>query len=141
MNESRRTSLDIMTIIASFLVVLTHQASQVDARSIYVYRIISEAAVPLFIMKSGTLLLSNSKRIDYSYVRKRITKFALIITFLGLVLQFAMQCSNRWDFIFCCLEINSGSCYSGHSIQLSVLVFIYALGALHNFPCNQKIHR
>lgn len=84
MNESRRTSLDIMTIIASFLVVLAHQASQVDARSIYVYRIISEAAVPLFIMKSGTLLLSNSKRIDYSYVRKRITKFALIITFWGL---------------------------------------------------------
>lgn len=73
-----------MTIIASFLVVLAHQASQVDARSIYVYRIISEAAVPLFIMKSGTLLLSNSKRIDYSYVRKRITKFALIITFWGL---------------------------------------------------------
>lgn len=84
MNESRRTSLDIMTIIASFLVVLAHQASQVDARSIYVYRIISEAAVPLFIMKSGTLLLSNSKRIDYSYVRKRITKFALIIIFWGL---------------------------------------------------------
>lgn len=84
MNESRRTSLDIMTIIASFLVVLTHQASQVDARSIYVYQIISEAAVPLFIMKSGTLQLSNSKRIDYSYVRKRITKFALIITFWGL---------------------------------------------------------
>lgn len=38
----------------------------------------------MFIMKSGTLLLSNSKRIDYSYVRKRITKFALIITFWGL---------------------------------------------------------
>ena len=73
-----------MTIFASFLVVLAHQTAQVDARSIYVYQIISEAAVPLFIMKSGTLLLSNSKRINYSYVRKRITKFALIITFWGL---------------------------------------------------------
>lgn len=73
-----------MTIIASFLVVLAHQTAQVDARSIYVYQIISEAAVPLFIMKSGTLLLSNSKRINYSYVRKRITKFALIIIFWGL---------------------------------------------------------
>ena len=70
-----------MTIFASFLVVLAHQTAQVDARSIYVYQIISEAAVPLFIMKSGTLLLSNSKRINYSYVRKRITKFALIIIF------------------------------------------------------------
>lgn len=38
----------------------------------------------MFIMKSGTLLLSNSKRIDYSYVRERITKFALIIIFWGL---------------------------------------------------------
>ena len=84
MNELRKTSLDIMTIFASFLVVLAHQTAQVDARSIYVYQIISEAAVPLFIMKSGTLLLSNSKRINYSYVRKRITKFALIIIFWGL---------------------------------------------------------
>lgn len=87
-----------MTIIASFLVVLAHQTAQVDSRSIYVYRIISEAVVPLFIMKSGTLLLSNSKRIDYSYVRKRVTKFALIIIFWGLFYNLTLG-SKAWFFV------------------------------------------
>lgn len=84
MNELRKTSLDIMTIIASFLVVLAHQAAQTDDRSIYIYRAISEAAVPLFIMKSGALLLSDSRQIDYPYIRKRLAKFALIIVIWGL---------------------------------------------------------
>ena len=38
MIETRKTSLDILTIIASFLVVLLHQAAQVDSSSdIYIY--------------------------------------------------------------------------------------------------------
>lgn len=51
---------------------------------IYIYRIIAEASVPLFVMKSGALLLSDSKRVDYSYIKKRIAKIALIIAFWGL---------------------------------------------------------
>jgi len=83
--ESRKTSLDVLTVIASFLVVLLHQAAQTENHSIiYLYQIISEAAVPLFIMKSGALLLSGAKQTDYAYIRKRIAKIALIIVFWGL---------------------------------------------------------
>ena len=35
--ESRKASLDILTIIASFLVVLLHQAAQMESPSIYIY--------------------------------------------------------------------------------------------------------
>ena len=36
--ESRKTSLDLLTVIASFLVVLLHQAAQVESSSdIYIY--------------------------------------------------------------------------------------------------------
>lgn len=86
MIESRRASLDILSIIASFLVVLLHQAAQAESSSdvLYIYRILAEAAVPLFVMKSGALLLSKSKQMDYVYVRSRIARIALIIAFWGL---------------------------------------------------------
>ena len=36
--ESRKTSLDLLTVIASFLVVLLHQTAQVESPSdIYIY--------------------------------------------------------------------------------------------------------
>ena len=82
--ESRKASLDILAIIASFLVVLLHQAAQIESPSIYIYRIMAEVAVPLFVMKSGALLLSKSKKLDYTYVRNRIVRTALIIVFWGL---------------------------------------------------------
>lgn len=91
--ESRNTSLDILTIVASFLVVLLHQAGQVESSSIsapiyiiliYIYRVLAEACVPLFVMKSGALLLACSKQIDYPYILKRVVKFALIILFWGM---------------------------------------------------------
>lgn len=44
----------------------------------------AEVAVPLFVMKSGALLLSKSKQMDYAYVRNRIVRVALIIAFWGL---------------------------------------------------------
>ena len=84
MVESRNTSLDILAIIASFLVVLLHQAAQVESSSIYIYRIMAEVAVPLFVMKSGSLLLSKSKQMDIVSVRNRIARIAWIIAFWGL---------------------------------------------------------
>lgn len=47
--ESRKASLDILAIIASFLVVLLHQAAQIESPSIYIYRIMAEVAVPLLL--------------------------------------------------------------------------------------------
>lgn len=83
-NTERNTSLDLLTVIASFLVVLLHQSASVQS-DIYVYRIIAECAVPLFVMKSGALLLEESKMVDYVYIRKSIIKTAVIIAFWGMV--------------------------------------------------------
>ena len=85
-NCKRNINLDLLAIVASFLVVFLHQAAQIAETNIiiYIYRIIAECAVPLFVMKSGALLLSKKKNVDYRYIGRAALRIVAIIVLWGL---------------------------------------------------------
>lgn len=82
----RNINLDFLTIIASFLVVFLHQTAQISETNIYIYiyRLIAECAVPLFVMKSGALLLSEKGNVDYRYIGRAALRIVAIIVLWGL---------------------------------------------------------
>ena len=85
-NCKRNINLDLLAIVASFLVVFLHQAAQIAETNIIIniYRIIAECAVPLFVMKSGALLLSKKKNVDYRYIGRAALRIVAIIVLWGL---------------------------------------------------------
>lgn len=87
MSCKRNINLDFLAIVASFLVVFLHQTAQISESEyiyIYIYRVIAECAVPLFVMKSGALLLSEEKMIDYRYIGRAALRIVAIIVLWGL---------------------------------------------------------
>ncbi|MCQ2424549.1 MAG: acyltransferase [Lachnospiraceae bacterium] len=86
----RNVSLDLIQIIATFLVVMIHQAANVnlpdDANpvSLTILNAICEACVPLFLMKTGALLLKKERPCSLKSTFRRIGYISAVIVFWGL---------------------------------------------------------
>lgn len=88
----RDEKLDLLTVLACFLVVLYHECgnySDVVLRAgnmfCELYCLIAEVAVPLFVMKSGALFLNPDKRATFPQMAKKCLKLLCVIMLWGMV--------------------------------------------------------
>lgn len=87
--QKRFAYLDWLAVLSTFLVVLLHTIANFSESShqnflVLLYRMIAEIAVPIFIMKSGALILRPEKAITYSWVKAKVLHTALLIFAWGL---------------------------------------------------------
>ncbi len=97
-DHSRFSQLDLLRVVASFLVILLHATSfgrflspsNVDWGFLVYFRVVSTFGVPLFVMLSGFLLLSDSKipaswNGFFDFIFNRIKKIVLPTIFWSIV--------------------------------------------------------
>lgn len=103
--QSRKTHLDILKIIACFLVIVNHTNSRIFL-SIGIsptwflslsYFYICKVAVPIFIMVSGALLLKKEESYKDVY-RKRILKYAAVLVIFSLLYYLISISQNHGGF-------------------------------------------
>lgn len=107
--KNRHLYLDVMRIIAVFLVIFNHMPGYAlyqtaSGLKTWVYMFITMVTrinVPLFLMISGTLLLDREESYK-TLLSKRASRFALVILIfeLGLYLEYAIilfSTSGQWD--------------------------------------------
>lgn len=100
--KERILYFDWLRVYATILVVTIHVAANyiglnyTDGRAAWLsanfYEAIARSSVPLFVMISGALLLSNKKDIDYSFfLKKRVSKILIPLV--------------AWSFIYYCYQV------------------------------------
>lgn len=102
MSKSRKTYLDILKIIAIFLVIFNHlpgyslYMSSNSTIKTWIYMFITmftRVNVPLFIMASGALLLEKKERITTIY-KKRVFRIIVCILLFGSICYFIKYTNN-----------------------------------------------
>lgn len=109
--KNKRLDLEIMRIIAIFLVIFNHLPGyslyQSSSGNTWIYMfitMITRINVPLFLMVSGTLLLGKEENYK-TLLGKRVKRFILIILIFQFGLYLGIACSNwlelgDWKFDF-----------------------------------------
>lgn len=120
--KQRLIYLDWLRIYAIITVVTIHTSAGIVSNNLNTipisnwlaanfYESISRPSVPLFVMISGALMLSNSKEIKYkSFLQKRISK--IIIPLLG------------WSFIYYSYNVYRGDHYPFFSLSQFIKLFL-----------------
>lgn len=90
--KMRDEKLDLLAVVACFLVVLCHECGNYAAESFITgqtYRdlfcILAEVAVPLFVMKSGVLFLNPQRQISMVQMTKKCLKLLSVIVVWGML--------------------------------------------------------
>ncbi|ELC8443037.1 acyltransferase family protein [Clostridium perfringens] len=111
MNKKRKNNLDALRVMAAFMVVLLHVSAYYVGDNINNYNYnftignffdsISRISVPLFVMLSGSFLISNNKNRCYEYfIKKTLKKIilpTLIWSFLYVIYSILLQIPNAFS--------------------------------------------
>ena len=141
--RDRECVYDILRVLAIFLVAILHAWSMLNmdnpqyGLSCYLYRALVDAGVPLFVLISGALILSQPITSLSNFLRKRLTRvlvpflfWATIVYVIGVVIHQYEEIETYKDALLCYVPYLLGNKINTSHWFVHMIVALYLLTPL-----------